>query len=170
MTQLQSDEKLNTRNFANLWIGIFFLLSSVSLLILMMMFIFVWQPIWSEGFQDFHTVSKAIEKLDKTTKPASDAVPLMLSEMKQMNQNMYQMNTTLYEMKKMNNTMYEMQNIMQGMSASIDNLEQMTPEIQRMTLSIDQMTMVLSTEMPRMTYTMGRVNNKMPNMGFMPFK
>lgn len=134
------------------------------------MFIFVWQPIWSEGFEDFHTISTAIDKLDKTAKPASDTVPLMLSEMKQMNQNMYQMNTTLYEMKRMNNTMYEMQNIMQGMSASMDNLEQMTPEIQRMTLSIDQMTMVLSTEMPRMTYTMGRVNNKMPDMDFMPFK
>ena len=177
MTQVQSDEKqnpvinkLNTKSFANFWVGIFFLISSVALFILMMMFIFVWQPIWSEGFKDFHTISNAIDQLNKTAKPASDAVPLMLVEMNKMNKNMYQMNTTLYQMNRMNNTLNEMQNIMQGMNASIGNMEQMTPEIKRMTLSIEQMTMVLSTEMPRMTYTMGRLNNKMPSMDFMPFK
>lgn len=177
MTQLQSDEelnpvisKINTKSFANFWMGTFFLLSSISLFILMMMFIFVWQPIWTEGFEDFHTVSEAIDQLDQTAKPASDAVPLMLQEMSQMNKNMYQMNTTLYEMHKMNNTMYEMHNIMQSMGVSMSHMEQMTPELKRMTQSIEQMTMVLSTEMPRLSYTMGRVNKKMPNMDFMPFK
>ena len=170
MTQIQSDEnldsdinKINAKSFANFWTGMFFLISSVSLLILMMMFIFVWQPIWTEGFKDFHTISNAIDKLDKTAKPASEAVPLMLTQMKQINQHMYQMNTTMYEMKRMSETMHEMQITMQGMSASIGNIEQMTPEIKRMT-------MVLSTEMPRLSYTIGRVNNKMPNMDFMPFK
>lgn len=176
MTQLQSDEKLNsitnkvnTKNFASFWIGTFFLLASVSLFILMMMFIFVWQPIWTDGFEDFHTVSNAIDKLDKTAKPASDTIPLMLAEMKTINQNMYQMNTTLYEMNRMSKAMHEMKNIMQGMNASIVNMEKMTPDIRRMTLSIDQMTMVLSTEMPRLTYTIDKLDNKMPNMDFMPF-
>ena len=177
MTQLPSDEKqnpiinkLNTKSFAGFWAGIFFLISSVSLFIIMMMFVFVWQPIWSEGFRDFHTISNAIDQLNKTAKPASDAVPLMLEEMNEINKNMYQMNTTLYQMNRMNNTLNEMQNIMQGMNASMDNMEQMTPEIKRMALSIEQMTIVLSAEMPRMSYTMGRLNNKMPSMGFMPFK
>jgi len=177
LTQLQTDEKLNpvnnkksTKSFADFWMGIFFLISSISLLILMMMFIFVWQPIWTEGFKDFHTISNAIDKLDKTAQPASKSVPLMLVEMNQMNQNMHRMNTTLYEMNRMSNTMYEMQHIMKDMSASIGSIEQMTPEIKKMSRSIDQMTMVLSTEIPRMTYTMDRVNNKMPNMGIMPFK
>ena len=177
MTQLQSDvknnpvlNKVNTKSFANFGIGVFFLLSSISLLILMMMFIFVWQPIWTDGFEDFHTVSEAIDQLDQTAKPASDAVPLMLVEMNRMNKNMYQMNTTLYEMHKMNNTMYEMHNIMQGMAASMGHMEQMTPELKRMTQSIEQMTLVLSTEMPRLSYSIGRVNNKMPNMDFIPFK
>ena len=177
MTQVQSDEKqnpvinkLNKKSFANFWVGIFFLISSVALFILMMMFIFVWQPIWSEGFKDFHTISNAIDQLNKTAKPASDAVPLMLVEMNKMNKNMYQMNTTLYQMNRMNNTLNEMQNIMQGMNASMGNMEQMTPEIKRMTRSIEQMTVVLSTEIPRMTYTMGHLNSKMPSMGFMPFK
>lgn len=170
MAQLQSDEnhnsntkKINAKNFANVWIGIFFFLSSVSLLILMMMFIFVWQPIWTEGFKDFHTISNAIDKLDKTAKPASEAIPEMLVQMNQINQHMYQMNTTMHEMKRMSVTMHEMQNTMQDMNVSIGNIEQMTPEIQRMT-------MVLSTELPRMSYTIGRVNNKMPDMDFMPFK
>ena len=177
MTQVQSDEKqspvknkLISKNFANFWMGSFFLISSVALFIIMMMFILVWQPIWSEGFEDFHTISNAIDQLNKTAEPASEAVPLMLAEMKNMNKNMYQMNTTLLQMNRMNNTLSEMQTIMQGMDASLGNMEEMTPEMKRMTLSIEQMTMVLSTEMPRMTYTMGRLNNKMPSMDFMPFK
>jgi len=177
LTQPQSDEKqntvinkLNTKSFASFWTGIFFLTSSISLFILMMMFIFVWQPIWTDGFKDFHTISNAIDKLDKTAKPASDTIPLMLVEMNKMNKNMYQMNTTLHQMNRMNNTLNEMQNLMQGMTVSLGSMEQMTPEIKRMTLSIEQMTAVVSTEMPRMTYTMGRLNNKMPSMDFMPFK
>lgn len=162
--------KAGAKSFANFWVGAFFLLSSISLFILMMMFIFVWQPIWTDGFKDFHTVSNAIDRLDQTAKPASETVPLMLEEMNKMNKNMHQMNTTLYEMHHMNNTIYEMQNSIQGMSLSLGNIEQMTPEITRMAHSIEQMTLVLSTEMPRLTYTMGRVNNKMPSMGFMPFK
>ena len=152
MTQLQSDErhnpvinKINTKSFANFWVGTFFMTSSVSLIIVMSMFVFVWQPIWTDGFKDFHTISNAIDKLDTTAKPASDTIPLMLVEMK------------------------KMQNTMRDMDESMGNIEEMTPNIKRMTLSIEQMTMVLSTEMPRITYLMGRVDNKMPNMDFMPF-
>jgi len=170
LTQPQSDEninsginKINTKSFANFWTGIFFLISSVSLVIVMIMFIFVWQPIWTEGFKDFHTISTAIDKLDKTAKPASEAIPLMLVQMDQINEHMYQMNTTMHEMKKMSEIMSVMQNSMQDMSVSVGNMEEMTPEIKRMT-------MVLSNEMPRLTYTINRVNNKMPNMDFMPFK
>ncbi len=177
MTQPQPDErhhstidKNNTKNFPNFWIGTFFLLSSVSLFILMLMFIFIWQPIWTEGFKDFHTVSNAIDRLDKTAKPASEAIPLILTEMNQINQNMHQMNSTLYEMKRMSKSMHEMQNIMHSMRVSIGKMEQMTPEVQSMRLSIEHMTAVLSTEIPRMTYTMDRLNNKMPKMDFMPFK
>ena len=87
----------------------------------------------------------------------------MLVQIEQINQHMYQMNTTMHEIKRMSKTMHEMQNTMQGMSVSVGNLDEMTPEIKKMT-------MILSTEMPRLSYTIGRVNNKMPNMGFMPFK
>jgi hypothetical protein len=176
LTQLQSDEKHNpvinkigTKSFANFWIGIFFMTSSVSLILVISMFIFIWQPIWTEGFKDFHTISKAIDNLNKTAKPASDAVPLMLVEMNKMNLHMHEMNKNLYEMHEMNKTMQEMQNTIRDMSVSIGNIEEMTPNIKRMTLSIEQMTMVLSTELPRISFLMGRVDNKMPNMDFMPF-
>ena len=145
MTQLKSDEKhnpvinkTNTKNFANFWMGIFFMVSTVSLIIIMSMFVFVWQPIWTEGFKDFHTISNAIEKLDKTAQPGSDSIPLML-----------------VEMNKMNNTM-------QDMNDSLVHIEEMTPHIKIMTK-------VLSTEMPRITYMLGRVENKVPNMDYMPF-
>ena len=145
MTQLQSDEKhnpvinkLNTKSFANFWMGMFFMASTVSLIIVMSMFVFVWQPVWTEGFKDFHTISNAIDKLDKTAKPASDAIPLMLVEMN------------------------KMQNTMRDMNDSMRHIEEMTPHVK-------QMTMVLSTEMPRITYMLGRVENKVPNMDFMPF-
>lgn len=173
MTQLQSDEKhdpvnnkINKKSFANFWAGILFMTSSVSIIIVMSMFVFVWQPIWTEGFKDFHTISNAIDKLDKTAKPASDTIPLMLAEMSKMNKSMYEMNKHMYEMYKMNKNMYEMQNIMRDMDESMGN---MAPDIKRMTLSIEKMTMVISNEMPRMTYMMGRLDNKMPNMDFMPF-
>lgn len=159
MTQHQSDEKHNpvinkigTKSFANFWTGMFFMTSSVSLIIVMLMFVFIWQPIWTEGFKDFHTISTAINNLNKTAKPASDAVPIML-----------------VEMKKMNFQMQEMKNNMRNMSASLGNIEEMTPNIKRMTLSVEQMTMVLSTELPRITFMMDRVDNKMPNMDYMPF-
>lgn len=175
MTQVQSDEKhtvinkRGTKSFANFWTGMFFMTSSVSLIIAMLMFVFVWQPIWTEGFEDFHTISNAIDNLNQTAKPASDAVPLMLAEMNKMNNNMYEMNKHMQEMYKMNKNMLEMQNTMRDMSASMVNIEKMTPNIKRMTLSIEQMTMVLSTELPRISFMMGRLDNKMPNMDFMPF-
>jgi len=175
LTQVQSDEKhtvvnkIGTKSFANFWTGMFFMTSSVSLIIAMLMFVFVWQPIWTEGFEDFHTISNAIDNLNQTAKPASDAVPLMLAEMNKMNNNMYEMNKHMQEMYTMNKNMLEMQNTMRDMSASMGNIEKMTPNIKRMTLSIEQMTMVLSTELPRISFMMGRLDNKMPSMNFMPF-
>ena len=175
MTQHQSDEKhtvinkIGTKSFANFWTGMFFMTSSVSLIIAMLMFVFVWQPIWTEGFEDFHTISNAIDNLNQTAKPASDAVPLMLAEMNKMNNNMYEMNKHMQEMYKMNKNMLEMQNTMRDMSASMGNIEEMTPNIKRMTISMEQMTMVISTELPRISFMMGRLDNKMPNMDFMPF-
>ena len=64
--------------FADFWRGVFYLISSAAIVIVLAMFVFVWQPIWTEGFKDFHTISEAILKLDETARPASEVAPLCL--------------------------------------------------------------------------------------------
>ena len=156
---VEADKEIKSKKFANLWIGVFFMVSSLSLTILMSMFVFVWQPIWTAGFQDFHTISNAIEKLDKTAQPASATIPAMLEEMT-----------------KMNESMNDMEVIMTDMHGSMVNLEAMTPEIksmntsvERMTTSVEQMTVVMATHLGRMTYLMGQIENKLPPTNIMPW-
>ncbi|MCK5684259.1 hypothetical protein KAJ27_09055, partial [bacterium] len=88
---VEADKEIKSKKFVNLWMGVFFMVSSVSLIVLMSMFVFVWQPIWTDGFKDFHTISNAIDKLDKTAQPASATIPAMLEEMTKMNQSMNEM-------------------------------------------------------------------------------
>jgi hypothetical protein len=104
-------KEVQYKRFAELWRGIFFLVSSVSLCIVLFMFIFVWQPIWTKGFSDFHTISEAISKLDQTAKPASKVAPLMLVEISKMNQTMTNMDTTML---RVNTTMEQMSQSMSG--------------------------------------------------------
>lgn len=99
------------KKFAELWRGIFFLVSSASLCVVVLMFIFVWQPIWTKGFNDFHTISEAISKLDQTAKPASKVAPLMLVEISKMNQSMNSMETTMIQV---NYNMEQMTRVMSG--------------------------------------------------------
>ncbi len=89
------NKEIKYTKFAQLWRGIFFMVSSVSLCVILLMFIFVWQPIWTKGFSDFHTISEAISKLDQTAKPASKVAPLMLVEISKMNQTMNHMDMTM---------------------------------------------------------------------------
>jgi len=157
--QLITDTEMKSKKFVNIWVGIFFMISSLSLIILMSMFIFVWQPLWSSGFKDFHTISNAIDKLDRTAQPASATIPAMLDEMT-----------------KMNKSMNDMETIMTDMHGSMVNLEEMTPEIksmntsvERMTTSVEQMTVVIATHLGRMTFLMGQIENKLPPTNMMPW-
>ena len=156
---VEADKEIKSKKFVNLWMGVFFMVSSVSLIVLMSMFVFVWQPIWTDGFKDFHTISNAIDKLDKTAQPASATIPAMLEEMTKMNQ-----------------SMNEMENIMTDMHGSMVNLEEMTPEIksmntsvERMTTSVEQMTVIIATHLGRMTFLMGQIENKLPPTNMMPW-
>jgi len=141
-----------SRRFASISIGLFFLVSTISIVVFMFFLITRWQPIWSTGFDDFHTISDAIGALDETAQPTSEAVPLMLAEMVQMNRNMA-----------------EMQAIMRQMNQSMTEIEKVSPGIQHMTGSIDNMNSLLHSQMSNMVYIMDRVEDKMPNMGFGPF-
>jgi hypothetical protein len=149
---VEPNKEIKSKKFANLWMGIFFMVSSLSLIVLMSMFVFVWQPIWTDGFKDFHTISTAIDKLDKTAQPASATIPAMLEEMTKMNQ-----------------SMNEMEVIMTDMHGSMVNLEEMTPEIKSMNTSVERMTVVIATHLGRMTFLMGQIENKLPPTNMMPW-
>ncbi len=148
-----------SRRFADIARGLFFVLAAISIIVVMMMFIRVWQPIWEAGFKDFNTISKAIDQLNETAKPASDSVPQMIAQMEQMN-----------------SSMQEMKVIMVGMQQSMVNLEQLTPKIQhmddsigRMNGSLDTMTVTLAYQMNRMSYLMSRIQKRFSPSGMMPF-
>lgn len=114
---------MNTKKFAELSIGLFFFSAAISLLVLMMMFVFVWQPIWTEGFKDFHNISGAITKLNETAKPTAEIAPEMLAEMKKMTESMTKIETT-----------------MNGMNYSVDNMGRaMTGQMQIMNYEVDKM-------------------------------
>jgi len=159
-SQQQSPAQVcSSRRFADIARGLFFVLASISMIVVMVMFIRVWQPIWQSGFRDFHTISSAIDKLNDTAKPASQTVPLMLEQMIQMNE-----------------AMLEMKTVMLDMRSSMQHLEQMTPKIQhmdgsieRMNASLDAMTITLSTQMSRMSYLIAKIKNKFSPSGMLPF-
>jgi len=145
-------ERTGMKKFADFAKGAFFLSATASLAITMYMFIYVWQPIWVEGFEDFHTISQSINNLNSTAKPASATVPLML-----------------YEMEEMNSTMNRMQATMLDMNGSMHNLEAVTPNIAKMTTSMEHIDYSLNAQMGRMNYQMGEIENKFSPFGMMPF-
>jgi|GEM_PF-5362087 len=114
---------MNTKKFAYLSIGVFFIASSISLAILMWMFIFVWQPIWTEGFKDFHTISGEITKLNETAKPTSQIAPEMLGEMKKITESMVHIETSMI---RMNNTVDQVGQAITGqmhiMNSEVDDM------------------------------------------------
>ena len=154
-----SSERQRIRRFSDLMRGLFFLAATASLIIVMSMFIFVWQPIWEEGFRDFHTISQAIDNLNETAKPASDTVPLMLGEMRQMNQNLLVMQKSIHTM--------------QG---SVHELEKITPELVHMSNTVQRMDYSITEQMEDMTKVLRRMNYLLDEMeerlspaGMMPF-
>lgn len=116
-------DQMNTKMFAYLSVGVFFFASSISLTILMLMFIFVWQPIWTAGFKDFHTISGAIAKLNETAKPASELAPEMLIEIKKITESMVHIETS-----------------MNSMNYTVDHMGQaMTGQMHKMNYEVDKM-------------------------------
>ena len=159
MTQLQSDKNNNQadnssreNNFSDISKGLFYIVSSISLVTVMLMFVLVWQPIWSAGFKDFHTITNAINELNRTAKPATDTVPLMLDQMTEMNKSIADMKLTMHTMRD-----------------SMKNLEEITPHLEQMNTSIENMTIVLSTQMGQMTYLIDKMESKFSPGGMMPY-
>ncbi len=153
---------MQAKRFADLWIGIFFLVSSVSIVIIMAMFIFVWQPIWTAGFKDFHTISAAISKLNETAKPSSEIAPLMLDEMAKMNNSLSHIEKTILTIDNMNVTM-------KGIGASMKTIENINPNIVSMNYTMAQMNQTMLAQMRQMNYEVDQMGDKLSPFGMMPF-
>lgn len=143
---------MNMKRFADFWRGTFFFLASISLIVALYMFIVVWQPIWTAGFKDFHTISKAIAKLDETAKPAAAVAPSMLQQMTEMNASMKQMDINITAMRD-----------------SVATMEQLNPNILRVNYTMEQMTYIMSNQMGRMNYEVDQMGDKFSPFGMMPF-
>ena len=119
---------MNMKKFANFSIGIFFTVASIALIFLMLMFVFVWQPIWTSGFKDFHTISGEITKLNETAKPVSELAPEIL-----------------VEIKKITTSMEKIETSMNNMNYSVDHMGRtMTSQMQMMNYGVDRMGTKLS--------------------------
>jgi len=151
-----------TKKLADFWRGAFFLVSSVSIVILMSMFIFVWQPIWTEGFKDFHTISGAISKLNETAKPSSEIAPLMLDEMAKMNNALSHIEKTMLTIDEINVTM-------KGIGSSMKTIEGINPNIVSMNYTMAQMNQTLLGQMRLMNYEVDQMGDKLSPFGMMPF-
>lgn len=148
--------------FACFWRGMFFLISSIALVVMVSMFIFVWQPIWTAGFNDFHTISKAIDKLDETIKPASDIAPQLLVQITDMNRSMSDIQESMH-------TMQEIRSSMEEMRVSMQELEEMNPNIVKMSDTMSYMTLVMSSQMGQMTNEVDQMGNKFTPFTMLPF-
>lgn len=153
---------MRTKRFAEFWKGVFFFIASISLGIMMFMFLFVWQPIWTKGFKDFHTISAAISKLDETAKPAVEVAPLMLNQVIKMNESLSHMENTMLSMEEIRTTMDKMH-------VSMKKLEELNPNIVKMTYTMDNMNWVMSGELGKMNYEVDQIGDKFTPFGMMPF-
>ncbi|MGB0849214.1 MAG: hypothetical protein ACPGSM_20940, partial [Thiolinea sp.] len=141
---------------------VFYLVASVSLIVVVSMFIFIWQPIWTSGFKDFHTISNAIDNLDGTIRPASETAPQLLAEVAAMNQSMLEIRTAMNEMQQIRQSMVAMQ-------ISMKNLEAMNPSILKMSSDMEYMTWAMTHQMARMSAEVDQVGNKFSPFAMLPF-
>ena len=156
------EKNMQIKKFADFWRGVFFLISSISLTIIMAMFVFVWQPIWTAGFKDFHTISDAITKLNETAKPSSEIAPLMLDEIAKMNNSLGHIEKTMLTIDEINTTM-------KSIGASMKTIEDINPNIVSMNYTMAQMNQTLLGQMRQMNYEVDQMGDKFSPFGMMPF-
>lgn len=153
---------MQSARFADLSKGFFYLVAAVSLIISMLMFIFVWQPVWTSGFKDFHAVSGAISDLNKTISPSAEVAPLLLVEISSMNKSMGQIEKTMHAVD-------DIKHIMVEMNRSMTSLEDLNPIMVSMSNSVDHMGRILADQMSAMNYEVDRMGDRLSPLGMMPF-
>ena len=136
---------MDMNTFAEFWKGMFFFVSTLTLSVFLYLVVFVWQPLWTDGFRNFGDISKAIMRLDRTAKPVAEMAPLMLGEMD------------------------EMRKTMVKMQQSMEIIEEMNPSVKEMNYSMNRMTWVIEQRMGMMTNEMDRMGDRFSPSGMMPF-
>ena len=126
------------------------------------MFVFVWQPIWTVGFKDFHTISAAISKLDETTKPTSEIAPLLLKEIVKMNGSLGHIENTMLTIDEINATMT-------SIGTSMKTIEDISPNIISMNYTMTEMNQTMLSQMRQMNYEVDQMGDKFSPFGMMPF-
>ena len=136
---------MDMKTFTEFWKGMFFFVSTLTLSVFLYLVVFVWQPLWTDGFRNFGDISKAIMRLDRTAKPVAEMAPLMLGEMD------------------------EMRKTMVKMQQSMEIFEEMNPSVKEMNYSMNRMTWVIEQRMGMMTNEMDRMGDRFSPSGMMPF-
>ena len=136
---------MDMKTFTEFWKGMFFFVSTLTLSVFLYLVVFVWQPLWTEGFRNFGDISKAIMRLDRTAKPVAEMAPLMLGEMD------------------------EMRKTMVKMQQSMEIIEEMNPSVKEMNYSMNRMTWVVDQRMGTMNNEVDRMGDKLSPAGMMPF-
>ena len=136
---------MDMKTFTEFWKGMFFLVSTVSVSAMLYLVVVIWQPLWTEGFSNFGDISKAIGRLEETTRPVAEIAPLMLGEMD------------------------EMRDTMENMQYSLESIEEVNPSLKAMTYSMSRMTWVMERRLGEMTNEMDKMEDQFSPSGMMPF-
>jgi hypothetical protein len=136
---------MDMKTFTEFWKGMFFLVSTLALSVLLYLVVITWQPLWTEGFKNFGDISKAISRLDRTAKPVAEMAPLMLGEMDEMRKTMVQM------------------------QQSMETIEELNPSVKEITYTMNRMTWVIEQRMGIMTNEVDRMGDRFSPAGMMPF-
>ena len=123
----------------------FFLVSTMSVSTMLYLVVAIWQPLWTEGFSNFGDISKAIGRLEETTRPMAEIAPLMLGEMD------------------------EMRETMGNMQRSLEIIEEVNPSLKAVTYSMNRMSWVMERRMGDMTHEIDQMEDKFSPSGMMPF-
>lgn len=114
---------MTVSTFVEVWKGLFFLVATLTVSVVLYLVVVKWQPFWTEGFKDFGDISEAIMHLDETAKPVAEMAPLMLAEMD------------------------AMRNSMMSMQRSMKTIEEINPNVKAMTFTINRMIWVMNQRM-----------------------
>ena len=136
---------VDMKSFTEFWKAMFFFVSTLTLSVFLYLVVFEWQPLWTDGFKNFGSISKAIIRLDRTARPVADITPMILGELDQM------------------------RSTMMLMQQSMKTMEDLDPSVKEMTHAMNNMSWIIDNRMGTMNREVDRMGDRMSPSGMMPF-